>query len=198
MILDERLFESINIENKQKLDQLISKAYNNEISLETFYNELQNFDSDEKDKALADFVIYKKKIHSSKTNESLEEDIAEPTQETTSTESQKESGLTAVVNSLINDENEAIDGPKPGPQSALATIINDLIIDEVEATQGYNDAIVNAEIESFHDLAQIFRDIAAEEQQHIGMLQKALETISPNVLNIKAGEEEATEILGNQ
>ena len=43
-----------------------------------------------------------------KTNESLKEDIAEPTQETTSTESQKESGLTAVVNSLINDENEAI------------------------------------------------------------------------------------------
>lgn len=172
MILNERLFESINTENKQKLNQLISKAYNNEISLETFYNELQNFDSDEKDKALADFVIYKKKIHSSKTNESLKEDITEPAQETTSTESQKESGLTAVVNSLINDENEAIDG--------------------------YNSAIVNFEVEGRGDLTEVFRSILAEEQVHIGELQTVLNKINPETVpNIEDGQQEAQETLDN-
>ena len=172
MILNERLFESINIENKQKLDQLISKAYNNEISLETFYNELQNFDNSEKDKALADFVIYKKKIHSSKTDESLKEDITEPAQETTSTESQKESGLTAIVNSLINDENEAIDG--------------------------YNSAIVNFEVEGRGDLTEVFRSILAEEQVHIGELQTVLNKINPEtVSNIEDGQQEAQETLDN-
>lgn len=107
-----------------------------------------------------------------KTNESLKEDVTEPAQETTSTESQKESGLTAIVNSLINDENEAIDG--------------------------YNSAIVNFEVEGRGDLTEVFRSILAEEQVHIGELQTVLDKINPEtVSNIEDGQQEAQETLDN-
>lgn len=102
----------------------------------------------------------------------FEESISEHAQETTSTESQKESGLTAVVNSLINDENEAIDG--------------------------YNSAIVNFEVEGRGDLTEVFRSILAEEQVHIGELQTVLDKINPEtVSNIEDGQQEAQETLDN-
>ena len=46
-------------------------------------------------------------------------------------------------------------------------------------------------------IIKILEDIAQEEMNHVGMLQKAMGTISPNVSEIKGGEEEAEETLEN-
>lgn len=85
--------------------------------------------------------------------------------------------------------------PKEGAESGIAAVINKLIIDEWEAIQGYNDAIVNAELEGYSNIANVLTEIANEENIHVGQLQKALETISPQTDSIKKGEDEAEKQL---
>lgn len=74
----------------------------------------------------------------------------------------------------------------------VATLINNLIQDEWQAIQGYNDAIATLSITDVDEnIINVFRDIANEENVHVGQLQKALELVSPNVASITKGEEEA-------
>lgn len=73
----------------------------------------------------------------------------------------------------------------------IATLLNSLIQDEWQAIQGYNDAIATLVVEDNHeDILNVFKDIVDEEHIHIGQLQKALETIAPNAESIDKGEEE--------
>ena len=82
------------------------------------------------------------------------------------------------------------------PTAGLETVLNDLINDENEAINGYNSAIVNFEVEGRGDLTQVFRDIIKDEQNHIGNLQKVLNEINPDTLkNIQDGQKEAEETL---
>ena len=81
--------------------------------------------------------------------------------------------------------------PEPGPEAGIASLINKLIVDEWEAIQGYNDAIVAAETEGYSDIAQVLRDIANEENLHVGQLEQCMKTISPNAESINQGEVEA-------
>lgn len=104
-------------------------------------------------------------------------------------------------------ENEEI---KPSPETdaamGIATTLNSLIRDEWEAIDGYNSSIstyraMKEDSETsgsidFDALIKILEDIAQEEMNHVGMLQKAMETVSPNAEEIKGGEEEAEETLG--
>ena len=88
------------------------------------------------------------------------------------------------------------DEEKIDPTAGLETILNDLINDENEAINGYNSAIVNFEVEGRGDLTQVFRDIIKDEQNHIGNLQKVLNEINPDTLkNIQDGQKEAEETL---
>ena len=96
----------------------------------------------------------------------------------------------------VSDSVEAVpDSVKPGPDSGLAAVINGLIVDEWETIQSYNDAIVSAELEGYHDIAKVFKDVVNEEMNHVGMLETALSTLSPNTQTIEDGEAEAAEIL---
>lgn len=85
--------------------------------------------------------------------------------------------------------------PEPGPDSGMATLLNSLIIDEWEAIQGYNDAIVTAETEGFSDIAKVLRDIVNEENLHIGQLEQCMKKLSPNAESIDQGKVEAEEQL---
>lgn len=98
---------------------------------------------------------------------------------------------------LIEDLNENPgDEEKIDPTAGLETVLNDLINDENEAINGYNSAIVNFEVEGRGDLTEVFRDIIKDEQNHIGNLQKVLNEINPDTLkNIQDGQEEAEETL---
>lgn len=57
--------------------------------------------------------------------------------------------------------------------------------------------MVNLEAYGYSDMANVIRDINNEENKHIGQLQAALETISPNANSIESGSQEAEAQLTN-
>ena len=95
------------------------------------------------------------------------------------------------------EELEAIpDTPTTPDEFGAASLINALIQDEWQAIQGYNDAIATLSTTDIDtDIINIFKDITNEENIHIGQLQKALEMVSPNVSSISDGEQEGAEQL---
>ena len=95
------------------------------------------------------------------------------------------------------EELEAIpDTPTTPDEFGAASLINALIQDEWQAIQGYNDAIATLSTTDIDtDIINIFKDITNEENIHIGQLQKALEMVSPNVSSISEGEQEGAEQL---
>ena len=95
------------------------------------------------------------------------------------------------------EELEAIpDTPTTPDEFGAAGLINALIQDEWQAIQGYNDAIATLSTTDIDtDIINIFKDITNEENIHIGQLQKALEMVSPNVSSISEGEQEGAEQL---
>ena len=107
----------------------------------------------------------------------------------------KEEASTPLETEVI--DNEAL------PKNGMADIINKLIIDEWDAIQGYQDAITmiedlkNRGEADFSNIANIFKDISAEESVHVGQLEEALKTIQPSIEKISDGEEEAAEMLDN-
>lgn len=78
--------------------------------------------------------------------------------------------------------------PATPEANGVAKLILDAINDESDTIKMYNDLIANTDNE---DIIKIIQDITAEENNHLGMLQKALEIVSPNASNIEDGVEEA-------
>lgn len=87
--------------------------------------------------------------------------------------------------------------PAIGPELGIAGIINSLIIDEFEAIDGYNSAIATAEEEGMTDIVNVLKDIANEENLHVGQLQTCLTKVSPNAQSIDDGQVEAQQQLDN-
>lgn len=97
--------------------------------------------------------------------------------------------------------------PETGDAMAVANSLNALIQDEWQAIDGYNSTISTYrsmkddeyapkdETIDYEAIIKILEDIAQEEMNHVGMLQKAMQSVSPNVEEIKGGEEEAEEVL---
>ena len=97
--------------------------------------------------------------------------------------------------------------PDTSDALGVANMLNALIRDEWEAIDGYNSTIgtimsmKDADWEGadktidYDAISSILADISAEENNHVGMLQKALESVSPNVSEIKSGEEEAEHVI---
>lgn len=80
----------------------------------------------------------------------------------------------------------------------VKSIISDQIRGEWEAIQNYNKAVSNlqAEGEDTAAIESILKDIAEEEQVHVGELQKCLSEIEPKLdSNVEEGKEEAEEKL---
>lgn len=87
--------------------------------------------------------------------------------------------------------------------SGIANVINNLIIDEFEAINGYNSAI--ATLVSIQEdssiiaspIIAVLNDIINEENAHVGQLQKALELVSKSAEEIDKGASEGEEqIIG--
>ena len=97
--------------------------------------------------------------------------------------------------------------PETGDAMAVANSLNALIQDEWQAIDGYNSTISTYrsmkddeyapkdKTIDYEAIIKILEDIAQEEMNHVGMLQKAMQSVSPNVEEIKGGEEEAEEVL---
>ena len=104
----------------------------------------------------------------------------------------KDFGFSLTEDVEVVDKNQAEIDKKAG----LENLLNDLINDENEAINGYNSAIVNFELEGKSDLTNVFRDIIKDEQNHIGNLQKVLNEINPTTIaNLEQGQEEAADTL---
>ena len=91
---------------------------------------------------------------------------------------------------------ESLEGPVEGPEMGLSSMINDAIQDEWKTIDLYNSLSIMARSEGYSDIASVIDDINTEENMHVGQLQQALKTISPNADAIAEGEKESDEQLG--
>lgn len=96
---------------------------------------------------------------------------------------------------IIEDTNSTKRGPEVGAESGLASLLITAINNEWETVEEYNTLAIMARENGYEDLARLIDDINNEENNHIGMLQAALKTISPNTTSIEGGEEEASEYV---
>lgn len=91
---------------------------------------------------------------------------------------------------------ETVPEPPKGENTGIATILSNLIQDEWQAIDGYNSALETlASINFDEGMVDVLKDIVAEENVHIGQLQKALELVAPNATEIQHGVEEGEEQL---
>lgn len=98
-----------------------------------------------------------------------------------------------------DDNQTAPLGPQLGPDSGFATMLNALIQDEWEAIQGYNDlqSMIEDKQPPYSDeFLRVIADINAEENTHVGQLQRLMELIAPNAAEIKSGVREAEKEVG--
>lgn len=87
--------------------------------------------------------------------------------------------------------------PAPGKDTGVANTLSALIQDEWQAIDEYNKAIENFTNLDMENIAEVLKDIVAEENIHVGQLQAALQTIATNAGEIAVGEKEAAEQLGD-
>lgn len=93
------------------------------------------------------------------------------------------------------EESERV--PQTGEEVGLSNMIIQEINGEWETIQHYNDLIALMRAQGYDDMVDVISDIVAEENTHIGQLQKCLQVISPNISKIEAGETEAIEQLSS-
>ena len=84
------------------------------------------------------------------------------------------------------EESERV--PQTGEEVGLSNMIIQEINGEWETIQHYNDLIALMRAQGYDDMVDVISDIVAEENTHVGQLQKLLGMISPNVENIEKGE----------
>ena len=90
-------------------------------------------------------------------------------------------------------DSDMMDVPDEGISTGISDNIMRLINDEWEAVQGYNNFVelLRSTGEADEEVLNVIKDIAAEENKHVGQLQELLKKYSPNAANIKVGEAEA-------
>lgn len=79
--------------------------------------------------------------------------------------------------------------PEEQKDYGITTLINNLIKDELEAIDGYNSAIVTLAAEGKEEFNDIIKDIISEENVHIGQLQTILSQLSnDSIVDIEKGQ----------
>lgn len=176
------LVESLDPDKEYKGRMMIINYKKGNSSLERLHKDLVNlFDGDIK--TAFNFLVDNENVKIKESADSNVEDLEETEEIPASPETMDAMSVANTLNALIQDEWQAIDGYN-GTISTYRAMAQD---DYPEKDKSIDyDAII-----------KILEDIAQEEMNHVGMLQKAMGTISPNVSEIKGGEEEAEETLEN-
>lgn len=104
--------------------------------------------------------------------------------------------------SIKNEDLEVVDiteesvPPMPeGTDSTISNMLIELINGEWNTIADYNNFVNACKQSGNTDLVSIIEDITNEEANHVGMLQTALKTLSPNTETIEDGQEEAEKDL---
>lgn len=96
----------------------------------------------------------------------------------------------------VEEDLSADTNPIKPKDTGLAQLLIDAINGEWETIQLYNDISINANNEK---IAEIIKQINADEYTHVGLLQTALDLIAPNTnTNLEKGNEQADEIIDNK
>ena len=106
----------------------------------------------------------------------------------------------SVFDIVKTNDNEEAEVPNTPDKFGIASMLNSLIRDEWEAIDGYNSTIAtlrglseDGSLADVDSIIKVLSDIANEENIHVGQLQKILELVSPNATSISTGEREADE-----
>lgn len=176
------LVESLDPDKEYKGRMMIINYKKGNSSLERLHKDLVDlFDGDIK--TAFDFLVDNENVKIKESADSNVEDLEETEEIPASPETMDAMSVANTLNALIQDEWQAIDGYNGTISTYRAMAQDDY--PEKDKSIDYNAII------------KILEDIAQEEMNHVGMLQKAMGTISPNVSEIKGGEEEAEETLEN-
>lgn len=176
------LVESLDPDKEYKGRMMIVNYKNGNGSLERLHKDLVDlFDGDIK--TAFNFLVDNENVKIKESADSIVEDLEETEEIPASPETMDAMSVANTLNALIQDEWQAIDGYNGTISTYRAMAQDDY--PEKDKSIDYNAII------------KILEDIAQEEMNHVGMLQKAMGTISPNVSEIKGGEEEAEETLEN-
>lgn len=97
---------------------------------------------------------------------------------------------------VVTDEDE-LEGPQTDKETGISNLIISLINDEWRTINEYNDFIVNAKAQGVTDCIPVINDIVEEEHKHIGQLQAILKTISNVTDAIDLGMVEGEQQLGD-
>lgn len=82
--------------------------------------------------------------------------------------------------------------------NGVSMIINNLIRDEYDTIDAYNSAITTfKDIGNSDDAISVLNDIVAEENVHVGQLQRLMELFDPNADKVSDGVEEADKQIDN-
>lgn len=93
----------------------------------------------------------------------------------------------------LDIEKSKLNGPETPEDRGLTEVILSLINDENDTIKSYNSFI--ASLENYSEFIPVINDIINEEMNHVGMLQTLLQRVSPNTENIESGRAEADRIL---
>ena len=93
----------------------------------------------------------------------------------------------------LDIEKSKLNGPETPEDRGLTEVILSLINDENDTIKSYNSFIAN--LENYSEFIPVINDIINEEMNHVGMLQTLLQRVSPNTENIESGRAEADRIL---
>ena len=93
-------------------------------------------------------------------------------------------------------DDKPLESPLPGEDSGLSDMLIGAIKDEMSTIQMYNVLITN--LTTHVEMKNVILDILAEENKHVGQLQKLLSLISPNTEEIQNGIIEASEQLDGE
>lgn len=104
---------------------------------------------------------------------------------------------------FLTEEEEAKEEIPEVPQEendmGIYGMLNSLIADELQAIDGYNSAVQTIRslgtVEHAEELISILTDIAGEEHIHVGQLQRATKLVNPQAELVQAGEKEAEEVI---
>lgn len=176
------LVESLDPDKEYKGRMMIINYKNGHSTLERLHKDLVDlFDGDIK--TAFNFLVDNENVKIKESADSNVEGLEETEEIPASPETMDAMSVANTLNALIQDEWQAIDGYNGTISTYRAMAQDDY--PEKDKSIDYNAII------------KILEDIAQEEMNHVGMLQKAMGTISPNVSEIKGGEEEAEETLEN-
>ena len=96
----------------------------------------------------------------------------------------------------ITEEQPQVEIPAQDPNNqdnGLVALVNSLIQDEFDAIQQYKDAITNFAANNKTELTTVLQDILDEENIHVGQLQSLLNSLDVSSLNIETGKQEGQE-----